>query len=515
DVRELIRRCHDTVVGAAANQDVPFGLVVEALNPERVQGRNPLFQIGFSLTSAAAEAEFRFGAAQAERLDTGWDQPALDLALSVIDIADEVLDIAVKYRAELFDVDRIARLVEHFSAALAQLTTDPGIRISQCEVIAEAERARPPGDRVAGTVRIDAGKIEPIGVSDAPLGTDTERRLAEIWRGMLAGASAEISSGDSFFALGGSSLRIALLIAKIREEFGVTLHPRELSADPSLGHLATLVDKQSVRYVGATTAPRPTPALIPLRPDGTKNPLFLVHAVGGSVAPYLTLVSLLGADQPCYGLEHPGLRGDTVAWSVPELAAGYLAAVQEVQASGPYHLGGWSFGGVVAVEMARQLRSRCADVAVVLVLDSGLPAAADSPDQAELLSWFVRDIAALADAAPPSLDLTGLAPDQQVDVTLAALESAGLGSAAIREELRNRVEIFLANNRAHLVHRMQPYDGRLVLLRAADEPDDVTEPWRALAPGGFECYTLQGTHYSLLHQPHVSEVAQVMRRCLT
>ncbi len=515
DLRELIHRCHDTVVGAAANQDVPFGLVVEALNPERVQGRNPLVQIGFSLMPAAAvRTEFRFGVARTEQLGTGLDQPPLDLAVSVTDNGGEVLDVAVKYRAELFDADRIARLAEHFSTALAQLTVDPGIRISQCEVVAEAERTRPLGERGAGPARIDSGKIEPILLGAATLGTDTERRLAGIWRGLLAGASAEIGSHDSFLALGGSSLRIALLIARIREEFEVTLHPRELSKDPSLAQLAVLIDRQPVPNGQAASARPPVPALVPLQPDGTKAPLFLVHAVGGSVTPYLTLAPLLGADQPCYGLEHPGLRGDTAVWSVSELAAGYLAAVQEVQAAGPYHLGGWSFGGVVAVEMARQLQSRGAEVAIVLVLDSGLPTAGYSPDQAELLSWFARDVAALADAAPPSLDLTGLAPDKQIDLTLAALESAGLGSAAIRAELRKRVMVFLANNRVHLAHQLEPYDGRLVLLRAIDEPDDVTEQWRALAPGGFECYTVRGTHYSVLQPPYVTDVAGVMRRCL-
>ncbi len=515
DLRALIRRCHDSVVGAAANQDVPFGLVVEALNPERVQGRNPLVQIGFSLTPAAAvQTEFRFGAARTEQLGTGWDQPRLDLALAIIDSADEVLDIAVKYRAELFDADRIARLAERFSTALAQLTADPGIRISQCEAVAEAERARPLGERDTGPPLIGPGEIEPVPAGAAAPGIDTERRLAGIWRGMLGGASAEIGSDDSFFALGGSSLRLALLIAKIREEFGVTLHPRELSGDPSLAQLATVIDKQSVRSGEAAGAWRPVTSLVPLKPGGTQPPLFLVHAVGGSVTPYFTLASLLGAGQPCYGLEHPGLRGDSAIWGVSELAAGYLAAVQEVQTAGPYYLGGWSFGGVVAVELARQLQSRGAEVTVVLVLDSGLPTAGYSPDQAELLSWFVRDVAALAAQAPPSVDLAGLAPDQQIDVTLAALESAGLGSAAIRAELRNRVRVFLANNRAHLAHQMEPYNGRLVLLRAADEPDDVTEPWRALARGSFECYTVPGTHYSVLQPPHVTDVARVMRRCL-
>lgn len=266
----------------------------------------------------------------------------------------------------------------------------------------------------------------------------------------------------------------------------------------------------------------PLSALVPLKPEGTKPPLFFVHAIGGSITPYFALASLLNADQPFYALEHPGLDGDATAWGVLDLAAIYLAVIQEVQPSGPYHLGGWSFGGVIAVEMARQLRDRGEEVAVVLVIDSGLPAGScapdqDSPDQAELLSWFVGDMSAMADAAPPSMDLTALrrlTPGQQVDATIAALESAGLGFEAISEQLRNRIDVFLANSRAHLAHQMECYDGRLVFLAAADEPDDDIERWRALAPRDFECHVVPGSHHTILQPPHVTEVVKIMQHCM-
>ncbi|HET9895908.1 MAG TPA: condensation domain-containing protein, partial [Streptosporangiaceae bacterium] len=172
DVRELIRRCHDTVVGAAANQDVPFGLVVEALNPERVQGRNPLFQIGFLLQAAAVSGgDLDLGGLAVAEINTSADRSRFDLSAVIVEQADSGLELTVEYSTELFDVDRIARLAEHFSAALAQLTTDPGIRISQCEVIAEAERARllgwgegqrPTGHRVY--VLDERLRLAPIGI---------------------------------------------------------------------------------------------------------------------------------------------------------------------------------------------------------------------------------------------------------------------------------------------------------------------------------------------------------------
>jgi thioesterase domain-containing protein len=232
------------------------------------------------------------------------------------------------------------------------------------------------------------------------------------------------------------------------------------------------------------------------------------------------LASLLNADQPFYALEHPGLDGDTTARGIFELAASYLAAIQEVQPAGPYHLGGWSSGGVMAVEMARQLRGRDEEVAVVLVIDSGLPATPyspdheDSPDQAELLSWFVSDMSAIDGTAPPSMDLAALrrlTPGQQIDATIAALEMAGLGDEEIRELMRDRIDVFLANSRAHLTHHVDRYDGRLVFLIAADEPDDDIERWRAVASQDFEFHIVPGNHHTILQPPHVTEVAKLIQ----
>jgi len=141
------------------------------------------------------------------------------------------------------------------------------------------------------------------------------------------------------------------------------------------------------RHSQATVSP-----LVPLRPEGTRPPLFLVHAVGGSVAPYVGLATLLGDDQPVYALEHPGLHGGEIeARALPDIAAAYLAVVREVQPDGPLRLGGWSAGGAVALEMTRQ----DGDVALVLVLDTRIPDAPSEPDDDQLRVWFAADIAGM------------------------------------------------------------------------------------------------------------------------
>jgi len=120
--------------------------------------------------------------------------------------------------------------------------------------------------------------------------------------------------------------------------------------------------EEALARQGAASAPpegRPGSPLVPLNPAGTKPPLFLVHAAGGSVAPYVPLAPLLGDDQPVHALEDPGLHGaPTEGRGLPELAATYLAAVREVQPDGPLRLGGWSVGGAVALEIALRFPER-------------------------------------------------------------------------------------------------------------------------------------------------------------
>ncbi|MEU4831261.1 alpha/beta fold hydrolase [Streptosporangium sp. NPDC023615] len=238
--------------------------------------------------------------------------------------------------------------------------------------------------------------------------------------------------------------------------------------------------------------------LVPLAHAGTKPPLFLVHAAGGSVAPYVTLAALLGGDRPVYALEDPGLHGGaTEGRGLPDLAATYLAAVREVQPGGPLHLGGWSVGGAVALDMARQ----DGDVALTFVLDTALPDGPSDPGDDELRAWFAADVAAM-----------GAEPDDA--------------------EVAERFPVFAANVRGLLAFRPSRVNGRVVLLWAGDTGDSgdtgdtdnaadtdsaadagnadlaMLGRWRAYAD---EIRTVPGDHYTMLQPAHARALADVMR----
>jgi amino acid adenylation domain-containing protein len=138
---EVVRRCHETVVDATANQAVPFSLIVDALEPDRTAGGNPLFQIALSLLPAQRVDESpRFGDFVAEPVEATTGHTRFDLAINVDDVDGGGLDLEVEYSTELFDADRIHRLVEHFTTALANGLTEPDGPAEDIEIMSLAER---------------------------------------------------------------------------------------------------------------------------------------------------------------------------------------------------------------------------------------------------------------------------------------------------------------------------------------------------------------------------------------
>ncbi|MEV4937177.1 amino acid adenylation domain-containing protein [Streptomyces zaomyceticus] len=368
-----------------------------------------------------------------------------------------------------------------------------------------------PVERIALTRngKVDRGALpapEPrrTGESVAPRDA-TEQAVARVWSGLLG--IDGIGVHDSFFDLGGTSLDLTRLRAEIRRQLGVELDMRDLYSAPTVEMTAMLLEPSH------RTRPQPSP-LVPIKPTGGRPPLFLVHAVGGSVVPYLPLARLMDSDQPLYGLEDPGLDGGPVTTSLAALAATYVDAIRVVQPHGPYHLGGWSLGGVVAAEMAGQLTAAGEQVALVVMLDTGMPPylGKELPDRADLLGGFVHDLAGLAGVPAPAYDraaLRDLAPDRQDEALLDLLERAALVPEGIRDDMRERIGVFEANTRALLRHRPGPVDGRLVLLSARQQPRrPKTRPWRLLARAGFELHTVPGDHHTMLQQPHLTTLVE-------
>ena len=301
---------------------------------------------------------------------------------------------------------------------------------------------------------------------------DLERDLAALWEELLDVRPVGIR--DDFFTLGGHSLLVLRLLARIERRFGARLAPATLFTAPTVEALAAVLrGGESV----------PSGPLVVLAAGGDRPPLVWLHAAAGTVTAYLELARRLheaAPDRPVWALPAP----PDLPATLEELAAGHVAALRAAQPEGPYHLAGWSFGGVVAVEMARQLHRAGAAVAPVVLIDTRAPGMIEVPtDLPTLLATFAAD-----QGLPPDVDARDI------------------------ETLRPLFAAFCSLLGMLRSHRPEPYEGRIELFRASTRtvaaPPDLG--WTALAGGGLEIRELPGDHAGVIRGVGAQRLAEVL-----
>jgi amino acid adenylation domain-containing protein len=348
-----------------------------------------------------------------------------------------------------------------------------------------------------------------------------ELMLTKLWEELLR--VQPIGVTQSFFEVGGHSLLAVSLMAQLESRLGQRLPLSTLFTHPTIEGLAALLRQQK----GATEW---TP-LVPIQPQGSRRPLFCVHPVGGTTLCYAPLARQLGADQPLYGLEARGLDGSQPITTIETMAEAYLQAVRKVQPEGPYLLGGWSLGGVVAFEMARQLTQAGQQVELVAMFDSWLLASSLSSkpaptDDIELLIGFAVD---LASAQGKQLHLSReqlerLEPGARLPFVLEQARGSGellpgVGTA----ELRAYFNVYRANVQALL--RYVPGSGHSLPLAffwatqsgsaspAASAPD-VERGWAGVTRQPPRLHGVAGDHYSILLGPGLEQLVSQLRPLL-
>ena len=213
--------------------------------------------------------------------------------------------------------------------------------------------------------------------------TDCERTLAGFWSELLG--LEKIGIHDNFFDLGGHSLIAVRLFRMIKKAFAVEFPVSVLFQAPTVAQCAALIEKTSTKPVEATpassnaAAPQPSQPLHLVRMDNDKRrgrtPFFICAGMFGNILNLRHLAVRIGVDRPVYGLQARGIYGsEAPRETFEEMARDYLSELRTVQPNGPYLLGGFSGGGLVAYEMAQQLRTEGEETAIVVLLDTPYPA---------------------------------------------------------------------------------------------------------------------------------------------
>jgi thioesterase domain-containing protein len=337
--------------------------------------------------------------------------------------------------------------------------------------------------RALYTAKLDSA---PETTSEGTVADPLQAQLIRIWEELLGRKPVGIR--DNFFELGGHSLLAARLMHRIKQVHGKSLPLAVLLEAPTVEQLAAVLrDGESHRWS----------SLVPIQPEGSKPPFFCVHGVGGNIVGFRELGKCMKPDYPFYGLQSQGLNTRYARHtSIEEMASHYLNEIRTVQPTGPYHLGGFSLGGLVAYEMACQLVSRGEEVSLVVLFDTY--ASNPTPLKESLLEMLLHPT---------------WAPLQQLPEEVRRKVRRTYLAWRLPEDLK---KVMRTNAQAAEHYRLRPYGGKAILLRADDTwraSDDPYARWKELI-AELETVKIPGAHMDILREPHVSRLAERLKSCI-
>lgn len=337
---------------------------------------------------------------------------------------------------------------------------------------------------------LPAPEIEP-GTEETAVTTDAlQLKLVRIWEDLLG--KKPIGIRDNFFELGGHSLLAARLMHRTGQALGKTLPLAMLFQAPTIEQLAAVL-----RQDGWS---RHWSSLVAIQPAGSHPPFFCVHGVGGNVLNFRELGALMGPDYPFYGFQAQGLDGKSPCFTrIEEMAAHYLAEIKTVQPQGPYFFGGYSLGGVVAYEMAQQLRANGEQVGLLALLDT-----------------YAGNLSSISSTVLRLL----MHPSRQTllrDLPSIATETI---ERRIKSLLTSRLlkNVLRTNQAAADRYVLRPYGGKITLFRASEMSlrsfEDLYSIWEGLAGEGVDVQKITGNHKGILVQPQVTQLAAKLKACI-
>nr|MBP6601984.1 AMP-binding protein [Verrucomicrobiales bacterium] len=379
--------------------------------------------------------------------------------------------------------------------------------------------------------------------------TATEKSLTEMWSDFLRIPHPELD--DDFFSLGGHSLLGMKLFVRIQKQFGISLPLATIFKAPTIRKLAALIDEkqssldpsetkitaQKLVVDTACEAAEPAHSLstitkkqtiaettVAIRSEGHLPPLFAVHGGNGGILFYGNLAERLGNDRPFYAFEAPALTagGPLPEESVEETAAKYLQELQKVQPVGPYHLCGYSFGGVVAYEMARQLLAAGETVEFLGLVDTENPSVDGrklSLGERVSVNWKNRNESEAGTIERVSNLGRRIGSGLGYRLRFGAEDAiaSSLPSSNKTGWLR-QVQLRKAHERAMEAYLPGKFSGKLTLFRAmvGNDKFDIGDDygWAPLVDE-LEVIAVPGNHISIFHRDNIDAVSEAFRNCLT
>ncbi|MCX6245242.1 MAG: amino acid adenylation domain-containing protein [Bacteroidetes bacterium] len=352
--------------------------------------------------------------------------------------------------------------------------------------------------------------------------TETEKKMAEIWSSLLH--IKKIGIHDDFFEIGGHSMIAVSLVVSIEKKLGIRIPLASFFSRSTIFHLSELVDQgaDSLQWR----------SLVPIRPAGIKKPLFLIHGMGLNVLLYTTLVNYLDREQPVYGLQAKGLNGkDEPLDSIEAIATYYISEIITVDPEGPYAMAGFSLGGRIAYEMARQLNAMGKQVRFLGLFDATadgslayLPFFERNNRKmihiARYISWNLSSFFQAKDTGKLTIlrrRWKGLKKKiRGLDFDIKNADTISYGK---RKELPKYLrKVHHANSHADRNYIIRTYPGTVHLFKASRQtfyiPEPITYGWDKVALGGVVVHEVPGEHSNTFAPPNDKIFANLLQASL-
>jgi thioesterase domain-containing protein/acyl carrier protein len=346
-------------------------------------------------------------------------------------------------------------------------------------------------------------------VFSEPPATPAEKWLADTWSELLGVRT--IGRDESFFELGGHSLAALKLFAQIAKEWNIRIPMAVLIQAPTPRMLGAVIDRERASHGGS----RPSRSIIvPVRPDGHLPPLFCIHGGDGGVFFYHDLAKKLPPGRPLLAIESPALSAEDETSPVPveETAAAYVAALREQQPNGPYHLAGYSYGGLLVFEIARRLLAEGESIAFAGLFDTINPAFPVRQytllERAEVF-WDAQEHLGLLARIGRILARTREGIATHFRVRREILTARATETSEPHSQLR-MIKVRETHWESMKAYQPGPLDCHITLFKSCATEDKFEMPddygWRSLV-NSMEIVSVDGTHLTMFAPQHIDRLA--------
>ena len=515
--RELLTKVQDWTLGAYENQELPFE---ELIYDSHFSQRNTSFEIpifflyqrSFMLTQHVAGLEI----VPLRSMSPG---AVFEWMFAIVDRPGEGPRLQLEYNPNYFRSTTIQRYLRSFVALLESAVGNCSAKLDEMAPKDELLISRLPqiskkkSDPKALQETEDVEKVAKLKDRAYPTKDPIEMSLVALWQSMLG--IDDIAVDTNLFSLGVSSLSILRLVTRMNSQYSMGFGLASLISAPTVQMVAELIRK---RY-----APNTASSLVPIQPLGTRPPVYIVHGAGGNVINFYGITTRIGPDQPVYGVQAQALEaGQPALTRIEDMAAHYLKEIRKVQPKGPYHFLGYSFGGIVVLEMAHQLLAAGETVGMLGMLDTRardyirdkngvkVSSANAAKQQGRLTDYFQRNKGHGSGKAWWDFFVNDLKERRIRYVTKLSAKTF----SKIPPFLKNTHEI---NAYAARNYRVKPISGKLTLFRAAQQADPSIPPdngWSSIFKEGIEVHEVPGDHWHVLYEPGIDVLAKSIHDCL-